>query len=79
MLKKRDKSAKAVIKTEGFHLKRLFSEIMQRLLALFFRPTLSVRLKEEPHTIYPSMSRREIKSVSAAVCRSAIQNAAKRR
>lgn len=75
-MEKREKRARSITKTEKNILKRLLRTCFQKLSAVFF-PTAAVRLKEEPRAIYPSMSRREIKAVSAAICKSAIQNAKK--
>ncbi|MBS1382242.1 MAG: hypothetical protein HPZ89_08370 [Oscillospiraceae bacterium] len=41
----------------------------------FGRPALTVRLKGEPDTLYPGMSRKEIRHVAAAICRAARRNA----
>ena len=77
-MEKRDKNEKSVTKTEKSRLKRWFSALGQRVSATFIRPAFALKLKDEPRTIYPSMSRREIQAMAAAICKSALQNAEKK-
>lgn len=77
-MEKRKKNEKAVIKTEKSGIKRLFSAAAQRLSAIFIRPSLTLRIKGEQRVIYPLMSRQEIRAISAALCKSALQNADKK-
>ncbi|MBP0980746.1 MAG: hypothetical protein J5968_00950 [Oscillospiraceae bacterium] len=77
-MEKREKNEKSVIKTEKSRLKRWFSAFGQRVSAVFIRPAFALKLKGESRTIYPSMSRREIRAMAAAICKSALQNAEKK-
>ena len=77
-VEKREKNEKSVIKTEKSRLKRWFSAFGQRVSAVFIRPAFALKLKGESRTIYPSMSRREIRAMAAAICKSALQNAEKK-
>ena len=76
-MEKREKNEKSVIKTEKSRLKRWFSAF-GRVSAVFIRPAFALKLKGESRTIYPSMSRREIRAMAAAICKSALQNAEKK-
>ena len=57
------------------HKKGFFRWIYDRWSNLFGAEKFTVTLKGENSTLYPGMSRGEIKRVAQAICRAAVRNA----
>ena len=70
MKENRDRDSAVRIRTGG--LWRMLCTAYHRAV---HPPELLVRLKGDPGTLYPSMSRGEIRRVAQAICKSALRNA----
>ncbi len=71
----RKRHEKSVVGTRQKGFKTLLKWFADSMKSLLFPPKLLVKLKGEPQALYPRMSRREIRHVTAAICKAALRNA----
>lgn len=72
-MQNRKRHEKSVIGTQQKSIKTLLHWFADSIKSLLFPPKLLVKLKGEPHALYPSMSRREIRHVASAICKAALR------